>query len=180
MQKILILILGILQTSLVFGQKTKPFYQIDMIIFTHQNDSLPSGELPWFPAIEAIPLKSNTGTGKALYTLLPAKLSHLQKEYYALRRKPEYRMLMHYSWRQPAGREHPVQLPENLQNDWKVEGSLGIKQGNYYLLDSKLRFSAKDSDRGFVFAKNERLNANTVYYLDHPQAGMIIKIHKIA
>lgn len=179
MQKILLFLLGIAHLCPIFAQNAKASYQIDMIIFMHENAMTSPGELPLLPNKAAISLKKNSGTGSPPYTLLPAKFSHLQKEYYALRRKPEYRVLMHYSWLQPAGKEQRIQLPENLQDQWKVEGSMAIKQSNYYLLNSKLVFSAVNNASQFVFEKNERLNANTIYYLDHPQAGMIIKIHKM-
>ena len=62
-----------------------------------------------------------------------------------------------------------------------MAGSLQIIQSNYYLLDTNLRFSApNDRQAPFVFAQKQRLKSGIVYYLDHPQAGMLIKVHKIS
>ncbi|MDA9272003.1 peptidoglycan binding protein CsiV, partial [bacterium] len=32
----------------------------------------------------------------------------------------------------------------------------------------------------FNFSQKQRLKPGTVYYLDHPQAGMLIKVHALS
>ncbi|AHE67731.1 CsiV family protein [Legionella oakridgensis] len=163
---------------------THTLYQIDIIVFTHQQSS-ENPEHTLSPLVTpdthtAIPLQSLDNT-RTPYHLLPASASQLRNEYWVLNRKPQYRILFHYTWLQPSNNQRPVVLSSTHNNGWNVEGTLRVRQSNYYLLDTELFFSSPTSNElSFIFSQKQRLKPNVVYYLDHPQAGMLIKIHKVA
>ena len=114
------------------------------------------------------------------YHTLPASSSQLSSEYWALNRKTNYQVLAHYTWLQPANNQRAVALSTDSRNGWNIEGTLRIRRSNYYLLDTELLFSAPGNNQtAFLFSQKQRLKPGTVYYLDHPQAGMLIKVHQI-
>ncbi|GGI79333.1 hypothetical protein GCM10007966_04840 [Legionella impletisoli] len=158
-------------------------YQVDLIVFTHNARDAVSEELPTPIMLEpqhAISLQAFDGS-PAPYHLLPSTSSGLRKELWALNHKGTYQVLGHYSWLQPANNQKPIVLPRIDQSGWNVEGTLRIRHSNYFLVDSELLFSApRTRSTSFVLSQKHRLQEDKVYYLDHPQAGMLIKIHKIA
>ncbi|KTD16656.1 hypothetical protein Ljor_0962 [Legionella jordanis] len=159
--------------------KGNSLYQIDLIVFTHQNASSVSdnlqGGLP--SSLHAMPLRKE---GKGAYRLLPVSNSKLRAEYWALNRSPKYHVLLHYSWLQPANNQQAVLIPKQNRDGWQVEGTIRVRRSNYYLLDSNLFFSTADGKGAFLLAQKQRLKGGDVYYLDHPQAGILIKVHQIA
>jgi hypothetical protein len=157
-----------------------PLYQVDLIVFAHKTAAT-SGSAP------ALDHSGNTGSTIALsnaisdtqspYHLLPPASSQLRNEYWSLSHKPDYQILAHYTWLQPGNNQRPVALPSMAQFGWNIEGTLRIRRSNYYLLDTNLLFT---HDKGsFAFEKTQRLKPGAVYYLDHPQAGMLIKVHQV-
>lgn len=167
--------------------QTHPRYQVDMIVFTHLQPATPSSvqttsDLHLVPNMtHAIPLKNDHQTTALPYHTLPISASQLRNEYWALNRKPDYQILFHYTWLQPSNNQKAIALPQSNGHDWNVEGTLRIRQSNYYLFDTDLLFSAPNNTQpAFVFSKKQRLKPEVVYYLDHPQAGMLIKIHRVA
>lgn len=161
-------------------------YQIDMILFTHQPSSLIQSEKTVTPLLapesnQAIPLQISNSVTNSPYHTLPASSSQLSEEYRALSRKTDYQVLAHYSWLQPSNNQRAITLPAISRNGWSVEGTLRVRQSNYYLLDTDLFFSTPQSTQtAFIFSQKQRLKPGAIYYLDHPQAGMLVKIHKIA
>ncbi len=162
-----------------------PLYQVDMIIFTSLQASLTPTENILAPLLppdmnHAVLLQHNATDKMAPYHILPTSASHLRNEYWALNRKPQYQVLFHYTWLQPDNNQRPIALSQMNIGGWNVEGTLRIRRSNYYLLDTELLFSAPNSTQtAFVFSQKQRLKPNVVYYLDHPQAGMLIKVHQI-
>jgi hypothetical protein len=157
-------------------------YQIDLIVFTHQNSQAEENGVSAVASNmhHAIPLQGST-EAMTPYHLLPASFSHLRNEYWALNRKPNYQVLFHYTWLQPSNNQRAIALPANSQHGWNVEGTLRVRQSNYYLLDTDLVFSTSGNQQtAFTFSQKQRLKPGTVYYLDHPQAGMLIKVQKVA
>ena len=161
-----------------------PLYQVDMILFTHLQSSLTPDENSFAPPLapdinDAILLQHNASNTTTPYRILPTSTSHLRNEFWALNRKPQYQVLFHYTWLQPGNNQRPVALSHNI-GGWNVEGTLRIRRSNYYLLDTELLFSAPNSmQTAFLFSQKQRLKPDVVYYLDHPQAGMLIKVHQI-
>lgn len=155
-----------------------------MIVFTHlTNTSTKTSLTPLTLAPEmehAIQLQNDVNNLLTPYHTLPSSASTLKNEYWALNRKPQYQVLLHYTWLQPGNNQRPIALSHMNNTGWNIEGTLRIRQSNYYLLDTKLLFSApNNAQSAFVFAQKQRLKPGVVYYLDHPQAGMLIKIHQI-
>lgn len=183
MFKTSIVIAMILFSSLVKAKEVTSFYQIDLIVFTHQQNPAIPAELSLSSTLSthnsAIPLQTETSKNLTPYHLLPSSSSQLREEYWALHRKPQYRVLMHYTWLQPLNNQRPIALPKISRDGWEVEGTLGIRLSNYYLLDTELLFSAPDGSTSFVVTQKQRLKGGDIYYLDHPQAGMLIKVHKL-
>ncbi|WP_347251318.1 CsiV family protein [Legionella sp.] len=160
-------------------------YQIDLIIFTHpQSANLPP-ELSLSSTLSsesthAAPLQTEIRKELTPYHLLPFSSSQLREEYWALHRRPEYRVLLHYTWLQPFNSQRAVSLPKINRDGWQLEGALRIQRSSYYLLNTELLFSPADSSHSpFVFAQKQRLKGGETYYFDHPQAGMLIKIHQL-
>ncbi|RUR18829.1 hypothetical protein ELY21_06300 [Legionella sp. km535] len=183
MLRFLIITINILYSSFTLAQSS---YQIDLILFTHPENGSTHSELdsssPIIPVShDAIPLKKNTGKTISSYSLLSPSQSGLKNEYYLLSHKSRYKVLGHYSWRQPAKNQSSVALPELNHNGWIVQGTIRVKQSNYYLLDTDIHFSPSNNPQSsLTIAQKQRLKGSEVYYLDHPRVGMLIKIHKIA
>ncbi|WP_298623462.1 CsiV family protein [uncultured Legionella sp.] len=183
MYRLLIVTLSILYSSFTLAKSS---YQIDVIFFAHPQAASATNELdlnsPLIPVnSKGITLKSSTGKSSNSYELLPASQSGLSNEYYLLSRKSHYQVLGHYSWRQPANNQSQVTLPTLNNKGWIVQGSLRVRKSNYYLLDTDLQASpASNPQSSFAIVQKQRLKGSEVYYLDHPQAGMIIKIHSVA
>ncbi|CZR30982.1 Uncharacterised protein [Legionella pneumophila] len=74
-----------------------------------------------------------------------------------------------------------VALPKINHNGWQIQGTLKVRQSNYYLFDADLQcLSPGNQETSFTVSQKQRLKGSTIYYLDHPQLGMLVKIHKIA
>lgn len=176
-----------LLSSLSQASQQSALYQVDMIVFTHQPSSQHEANIVtplMAPDTQhAIPLQNTVNGALTPYHTLPASSSQLSSEYWALNRKTNYQVLAHYTWLQPANNQRAVALSSLNRNGWNIEGTLRIRRSNYYLLDTELLFSApgveKNSQTAFLFSQKQRLKPGTVYYLDHPQAGMLIKVHQI-
>jgi len=162
------------------------FYQVDMIVFMHPEGS--SNELENLQSVithktdMAIPLQEGAlEEAVTPYRILSPKTSALTSEYSALAHQPAFQLLFHYTWLQPSNNQQAVLIPIRTVGGYKVEGTLRIRQGAYYLLDTELVFSEPNHEKvAFVFSQQQRLKPGTVYYLDHPKAGMLIKIHHVS
>lgn len=180
MFKILMSTVMILFSCLAQGKST-PLYQVDLIVFTHQNASSLVDELnDTAPksTLQGIPLRTEAKSNLTPYHLLPSSSSKLREEYWALHRRPQYHVLMNYSWLQPFNSQQPIILPKLAHDGWQVEGSITVRRSNYYLLDTNLVFSTTNG-ASFKFAQKQRLKGGEIYYLDHPQAGVLIKVHQV-
>lgn len=163
----------------------RSFYQVDMIVFTHQTTApREEASAPLLASTykqDAIALLPTASATMTPYHTLPTSSSSLRNEYFALHRNKAYDVVGHYTWLQPGNSQQPILLPQMVGANWNVEGTLRIRQSNYYLLDTDLLFSAFGQKKpAFAFTQKQRLKAGVVYYLDHPEAGMLIKIHKVA
>jgi hypothetical protein len=160
-------------------------YQVDIILFTHESTSKTPTEFATVSILRhsiknAISLNS-TNALHTPYHLLPSNASQLNSEYWTLNRKSEYRVLAHYSWLQPHNNQRPIILPNIDKNGLHVEGTIRIRQSNYYLMDTAIYFSTKtNQQQTFVLSHQQRLKGGVVYYIDHPKVGMLIKIHQAA
>ena len=170
--------------SFVSAHQKSALYQVDLIAFTHHNTGdLSSSEQTASTALasaHAIPLKINGSKTLSPYHTLPAASSQLRNEYWALHRKAHYQILLHYSWLQPGNNQSAILLPTVDHHGWSLSGTLRVRKSNYYLLDTDLLFSSPDQGKTFSFNQKQRLKAGEVYYLDHPQVGLLIKVHKIS
>ncbi|KTD26125.1 Protein of uncharacterised function (DUF2803) [Legionella lansingensis] len=176
-----LIFMGMIICSCLAQGKNASLYQVDLIVFTHQNASSIADDLKEVPqnTLHGIHLKTE-GKGTATpYRLLPSSASKLKQEYWALNRKPQYHVLLHYSWLQPFNNQQTVILPKLSRDGWQVEGTIRVRRSNYYLLDTHLLFSTVYGQGSFVFAQKQRLKGGDTYYLDHPQAGILIKVHQV-
>lgn len=180
MNRLFITLISILYSSLILAKNN---YQIDVILFTHAQSAASETALnqavPLLPITKhAIALKTH---GAGLYSILPAAQSGLRDAYYHLNRKPQYHVLGHYSWIQASSNQSAVALPVIDKNGWHVQGTLRVRQGAYYTLDADLQGTLQGHPHAsFTVSQKQRLKANTAYYLDHPQIGMLVKVHKIS
>lgn len=172
-------------SSHLFANHSPSLYQVDLIVFTPLETTLNTNHtrakllLPK-DTRDAIPLEHNPKNLGTPFQLLPSSSSQLREEYWALNHKPSYQILFHYTWLQPSNNLRPIVFPAKQTGGWTVEGTFAIKKTNYYQLETDLLFSAPQSPQPpFVFAQKHRLKPEVVYYLDHPQAGMLIKIHPL-
>ncbi len=161
------------------------FYQVDLIVFTYQQSSILK-ELSLTSTLSSkdantIPLKTEVSKTISPYHLLPPSSSQLREEYWALHRKPQYQVLLHYTWLQPLNNKSAIALPKIQREGWEIEGNLRIQRSNYYLFDSEILISAPgNKENPYVLTQRQRLKGGSIYYFDHPQAGMIIKVHQLA
>jgi len=185
MFRVLTSICLILSASVGFAKPESPMYQVDMIVFAHQQDPSQSTESEQAPLRtrdngSAIALQTSASNDSKFYHTLPVASSRLRNEYWALHRKPQYKVLFHYSWLQPGNNKKTIALPAISRDGWDLEGTVRIRKGNYYLLDTDLIVSSPDNNNTpLVFAQKQRLKDGVTYYLDHPKAGMLIKVHRI-
>lgn len=175
-----------LLSSFCIANQSPQLYQIDIIVFTHLKNTSASkvnGPMPQLipQAKNAIPLENAVSNTKTAYHALPVTASLLRDEYWSLNRKPQYQILFQSTWLQPTKNQRAVALKQMNVGGWNVEGTLRVRRSNYYLLDTELLFSAPNSNQtSFIFSQKQRLKPGVTYYLDHPQAGMLIKIHQLA
>lgn len=169
------------------AKEADSIYQIDMILFIHHASSENKEENTTLPFIEANPTKTiqlkrnETDDSQQPYHLLPSSASTLYKELRALKHHANYQIIGHYTWLQSKHHQQAVSLPDTTDPTWQVTGSMSIKQNTYYQLNTEFIFSNPQSHSPpFLFSHNQRLKNNLVYYLDHPQAGMLIKVHQVA
>ncbi|KTD22930.1 CsiV family protein [Legionella londiniensis] len=184
MPKQFLFALLIIFTSWAYAQNKPKSYQIDLIIFLHQKAVSQHQEQEWLPGVissarQSILLQKN-GDAASPYSLLPVAASSLRTAYWAINRQPQYRVLFQGSWVQPDSNNKTVSLPVNLRDGWQVKGTFKIQHRHYYDLNTDLAFFPPDNQQSsFVFSKRQRLEANMLYYLDHPRVGMLLKIHPI-
>lgn len=174
----------ILSSSLTQATENNAVYQIDLIVFAYQQ-----AERAKEPSLHStltsssdktIRLQTEANNNLTPYHLLPFSSSQLKEEYWALHRKPQYLVLLHYSWLQPFNNQTALTIPKIQRNGWEIEGTLTIQRSNYYSLNSEFLMSTPGEDKSsFVIAQSQRLKGGEIYYFDHPQAGMLIKIHQI-
>lgn len=180
MYRLLLLFISLLYTACLNAQSS---YQIDVIFFSHPKEISKASDSEYYTPLlsvtkQAISLSS--GTSKGYYQLLKPSLSNLRNEYYLLSRKSKYKVLAQYSWTQPANNQSAVALPDMDSKEWNIHGTMLIKQSNYYLLTTDLQLiSSSQSQASFTLKHKQRLKGSTVYYLDHAQVGMLIKIHTV-
>lgn len=160
-------------------------YQIDLIVFAHQQNAAHDGSnsnIPFMPLNRsAIALTTAMQKSTAPYQLLNPSQSALRDEYYQLTHKADYKVLGSYSWRQPAKNQSAVALPSIDKNGWQVQGTFKVQQSNYYTVNADLQASSPANPQAtFSVKQKQRLKDNTVYYLDHEQIGMLVKIHKVS
>ncbi|CZJ43660.1 CsiV family protein [Legionella pneumophila] len=183
MIRLLIITISVLCSGLTIAKSS---YQIDLILFAQPQSGVKSiksdSPIPLIPVSpNAIQLHSDNNKKHRPYTLLPRSQSKLSDQYYLLSRKSQLQILGHYSWRQPAKSNSLVALPKINHNGWQIQGTLKVRQSNYYLFDADLQcLSPGNQETSFTVSQKQRLKGSTIYYLDHPQLGMLVKIHKIA
>ncbi|MBA2656013.1 MAG: hypothetical protein H0U70_03410 [Tatlockia sp.] len=162
--------------------ESSAFYQIDLIVFAHQPALNPGLSLNSTLANlkTSIPLLTEVSKDLSPYHLLPSSSSQLRESYWALHRNPQYQVLLHYSWLQPLNSQSALNLPKIELKGWELEGTLRVQRSNYYLLDSEFSVSTPNNkETPFVFSQKQRLKGGNTYYLDHPIAGLLIKIHQL-
>lgn len=180
MCKLFILLVSLFYTCIIQAGSS---YQIDLILFAHPQNASKPNDLVQNAAL--IPTSTNTISLKSVgqgsngaYQLLKASQSSLTDEYYQLNHKSRYQVLAHYSWKQPANNQSRIALPSINTKGWQMQGTLRVRQSNYYLLDTELQFSPPNNPQSaFTVEQKQRLKNGVVYYLDHPQIGMLVKIH---
>jgi hypothetical protein len=180
MLRLFILTISILYSCFTLAKSS---YQVDLIVFAYPQSGDKNSKLPINSPL--IPLSNNAITLKTdstkPYGLLPASKSGLRNQYYLLSRKSTYQVLGHYSWKQPGNNQKRVAIPNVSHNGWQMQGTVRVRQSNYYLFDADLQLSPPSNPQSsFVVSQKQRLKGSQVYFLDHPQVGMLIKIHKLA
>lgn len=183
MYKLFFLALSLLLSSISFA---KSYYQVDLIVFAHQQNADKNIQIPTNSFLipvskNAIPLRSGKHAEAVTYSLLPSSQSSLRDEYYLLSRKSNFKVLGHYSWRQPSNNQSSVALPELIHDGWQMQGTVRVRQSNYYLFDTDIQLSPPSNpENSFTVSQKQRLKGNIIYFLDHPQIGLLVKVHKLA
>lgn len=183
MFRILSVFILIVLSPCIYSNQDQSLYQVDLVIYTYPN-VFPYGEVSPKPRMlmgAGIPLKiSNLDeTTNSLYHLLQPASSQLKKETEVLNHDPDYHAILNYSWVQSVSNQKPIIVEKIQINDWSIEGMVVIRKLNYYLFEFDLVFSSDANKTNFSFQQKKYLKADNLYYLDHPQAGILIKIHPI-
>lgn len=164
--------------------ETRPQVQVDVIIFTHayterdQQEHVTQTDTQDLQT--AIPLRARDSGEYHAYQLISTSHSKLQPLWNRLSREGHYQPLFHYTWIQPTNNQRAVLLPSQSSQGWTVHGTIRVRQSNYYLLDTALEFKALNrAAPTFVLSQKMRLKPGNTYYLDHPQGGMLINVHRV-
>ena len=153
-------------------QSNQTTYQIDIIVFAQaRHFAVDSNKT------SVILTQENSKHSNA--TIIVPHPSSLGRELNLIKQQPQYLTLFHISWLQPGNHQKAVHLVAQSTDGWRVEGNIRVRQRNYYLLDSKLSFSTR-RQAPFIITQKQRLKPGKTYYLDHPKAGMLIKVHRIS
>lgn len=158
--------------------------QVDLIAFTHAYTEKDQLEQP-ISILDnllttAIPLQSHESGQYSAYQLISTSHSRLQSLWGRLSHSGQYHPLVHYTWLQPSNNQRAVQLPVSTAQGWSVQGAVRVRQGHYYLLDATISFKPLYGNAaGFVVSQKMRLKPGFTYYLDHPQGGLLIQVHKV-
>lgn len=159
-------------------------YQVDLLLFAYPQNAINKTELaPNIPFAltnpEAIPLNPEQTQSIQPFHLLKSSAFGLNDELYRLNHDASYQVLGHYSWRQPITNKKTIVLPITQLKGWQVQGSVRVQHSNYYEFDAQLHCSPPSNpDSSFSLTQKQRLQDGKVYYFDHPQIGMLVKIHK--
>jgi len=183
MQKLISLTLLLFFSNQCFAASSS--YQVDLILFVQPKADAMNHDFglntPFMPiAKTAIALTSSATQSAKRYQLLSFSKSSLRNQYYLLNRKHRYQILGHYSWIQPGTSSKSVILPTADSNGWQMQGTVRIRKSNYYLFDTDLQLSPPSNpELTYTINRKQRLKEDVVYYLDHPQLGILIKVHQI-
>lgn len=160
-------------------------YQVEVILFQHQNISNSQEEWPDYPTLPE--------TDKAVdYPLLSPSAWLLRDEASRIKNSGQYRLLGHLAWQQAIINYHPQATRLHIQNnldsgdDWNLDGTLSLTRTNYLTVNANLVLSvAKNSGemsnsaqpyRQVVLKQQHRMRPKELYYFDQPLFGMLIKI----
>lgn len=181
MCRLFIITISILYSSMILAKSN---YQIDLILFAHPQKSAANTDLDSAGLVpfskNAIALKSGGKSSKP-YNLLPPSQAGLADEYYQLTHRSRYPVIGRYSWIQPASNKSTVSLPAINSKGWEIQGTIRVEQSNYYIFDAELHCSPPSNPQGsFTVSQKQRLKAGTVYYLDNPPIGMLVKVHQLS
>ncbi len=187
MRLIYLLLCCVLITTRSNAQNHISLYQIDLILFAYtewapeQHQASASTVIPTQNP-QAIPLRFYESHAPArTYQLLANAASPLQRDWTRIQQQPLAHALLHYTWLQPSHNQRPVEITAHLNDGWQVEGSLRVRKSNYYFFDTQLVISPPNrQQQPFVFSQIQRLKPGITYYLDHPEAGMLIRINRIS
>lgn len=154
-------------------------YQVDLIIFTHSKNNMVTETAFVAPAdfSNAIHLLKSSDE-EIPYQLLSSQNSNLISEYNKLQKNENFNLLLHYSWLQPSENNKKIIIPNIDNNNWNIQGTVKIKQHTYYALETDLILTNSQLLQ-FPLQYSKRLKPEVAYYLDHPYAGILIKIHQI-
>jgi hypothetical protein len=159
-------------------------YQVDLILFTQTQSALErehSLSTPFLPfeAKDAIKLRPLSNDAKPYHELPPSR-SSLLHEYSLLHQSRSYTVLGRFSWIQPPNNQHAIELPVIHLRGWEIRGTLKIEQSHYYLFEPHLQCSPPDKpDAAFLLSQPQRLKEDQTYFFDHPELGMLVKIHQL-
>lgn len=183
MIRFILIISSLMCTSILMAASS---YQVDLIIFANPQTTINELSLdPILPFIssksKAIPLGISSGKTSKSYQIMSPTQSGLKDQNYLLSRRSNYQVLGHFSWTQPTKSQSKVLLPKIDSKGWQIEGSLKVVQGNYYHVDAELQCSPPSApDKSFTVFQHARVTSGELYYLDHQQINMLIKIHPTA
>jgi hypothetical protein len=163
---------------IVVSAKTESQIQVDMLIFSHNTQEKEHSYTHLKPAADAIAISSQITKASTNFHLLPSTSSQLKNEFWVLNRKPLYTVLANYSWIQPKNIKKSVKIPEIYNKGWEGKGTMSLIAGNYYRLSTNLQF-VPPNQLPLHFEQEQHIKEGKVYYLDHPQVGILIKIHQV-
>lgn len=173
------------------GPTTGPMqYQVEVIIF--QNTIPPvanSEDFSGFPALPETSKAVNLGPendAHTPYSELPYSWLRLRAEARLIKRKPDYKLLLHTAWLQQEGRSKTVHLDNDFQEGSapKLDGTIRVSKGLYYYFSVNLALTPintllRPKQKPFILKQKRRLRSDEVHYIDHPQFGVLIKVHPL-
>jgi len=204
-----ILIVTLLLSAVSNASEVSDSYQVEILLFKNDtNTSQPERTEIQKPTklSKALQLQNYDGqTPMPAFTLLPRKRLKLKNEEYALKKRSQYRVLLHIAWlqdikapresqsihlyAQALGDPHSIYTlpPYNGAFPWTVNGLIKISQSNYINLSTDLIFDLGLMEEGsegttpmlYSMKQKRRLRPTEVHYIDHPNVGMLIAVYPV-
>ncbi len=171
-------------------------YQVEIIVFQHQDQSRNTAEVPaadrgpvLLPAETAVPLRPEPNflllspRSVAPAQALPSQTLQLNRVLSRLQQLDAYQPLAHFGWLQVAtakGDAENYWLDATIPETTGLSGFLKVYKERFLHLAVDLQFLPRDgSAASFSISESRRLRDEELQYFDNPRFGVIASVRRV-